>query len=142
MQDSVSARMVALRNVVLISDEQGMRAEVRRIRELEAVYKDTKAALHKTFETSYMTPQEKAMLARLEEQEHAAVPVMAEVEQLGLADKLEEATQLLMGKVAPLQSAWLDTMDALARFEDQLNAEAAADARAAYTAAVQLMLSL
>jgi methyl-accepting chemotaxis protein len=142
MQDSVSARMVALRNVVLITDEQGMRSEAKMIREFEVAYKKSKEALGKTFEDPTTTPQEKAMFAKLEEEERAAVPVMAEVEQLGLANKLEEATALLTGKVAPLQNAWLATMDELARFEDKLNGQAAAEAHDAYQAAVQLMLGL
>jgi methyl-accepting chemotaxis protein len=142
MQDSVSINMVVLRNLALLTDETAMRAEVDTLRKAEATYKKAKADLGKTFEDPGTTPEEKAFFVKLEENERTAVPVMAEAEKLGLANQGEEATKLLMSKVAPLQAAWLDTMNALARWEDKLNSDAATDAHQAYTSAVTMMLTL
>jgi methyl-accepting chemotaxis protein len=142
MQDSVSISMVVLRNLALLTDETAMRAEVETLRKAEATYKKAKTDLGKTFEDPATTPEEKAFFVKLEENERTAAPVMAEAEKLGLANQGEEATKLLMGKVAPLQSAWLETMNGLARWEDKLNDDAARDAHQAYTSAVTLMLIL
>ena len=142
MQDSISDRMIALRNVALLTDMNAMRPEAQRIRDLEAVYKDAMAQLGKTFEDPATTPEEKAFFRQLQEQERAALPLMAQAEKLGLANNADEATPLLMNKVAPLQAAWLDTINKLARWEEKLNNDAAQDSREAYHSAVTTMLLL
>jgi methyl-accepting chemotaxis protein len=142
MRDGVGGRMIALRNLAILTDTGKMTLESQRIRALEAGYAETKAKLGKTFETPFTTPEEKALFAKLEEQERAVMPLMAEAEKLGLANKFEETNDLLMNKVAPLQATWLDTMNALARWEVKLNEDAALEAREAYAAAVRLMLGL
>jgi methyl-accepting chemotaxis protein len=142
MQDSVADRMVALRNLALLTDMNAMRPEAQRIRELEAVYKENMAKLAKTFEDPSTTPEEKTFFTKLQEQEKEALPLMAEAEKLGLANKADEVTPLLMNKVAPVQTAWLDTMNKLARWEEKLNNDAAGDASKAYHTAVGTMLVL
>jgi methyl-accepting chemotaxis protein len=142
MQDSVSDRMIALRNLAILTDVDKMNTEARHIRELEAIYTDNKTKLAKTFEDPATTPEEKAFLTKLQEQEGAALPLMTEAEKLGLANKMEETNDLLMNKVAPFQAAWLDTMNQLARWEEKLNTDAASDAAKAYRTAVTLMLVL
>ncbi|TQK07329.1 methyl-accepting chemotaxis protein [Herbaspirillum sp. SJZ107] len=142
MQDSISDRMIALRNLALLTDMNAMRPEAQRIRDLEAAYKDAMAQLGKTFEDPATTPEEKAFFRQLQEQEHAVLPLMAEAEKLGLANNADEATPLLMNKVGPLQAAWLDTMNKLARWEEKLNNDAALDSREAYHSAVTTMLLL
>jgi len=142
MQDSVSDRMIALRNIAILTDKDRLRQEAQRIQSLGAAYADAKARLGKTFEDPGTTPEEKAFFTQLQQQENAAVPVMAEAQRLGLANQIAETNDLLINKAGPLQSAWLDTMNALARWEVKLNTDAAADARAAYVSAVGLMLGL
>jgi methyl-accepting chemotaxis protein len=142
MQDSISDRMIALRNLALLTDMNAMRPEAQRIRDLEAAYKDAMAQLGKTFEDPVTTPEEKAFFRQLQEQERAALPLMAQAEKLGLANNADEATPLLMNKAAPLQAAWLDTMNKLARWEEKLNNDAALESREAYHSAVTTMLLL
>ena len=142
MRNSVSDRMIALRNMAILTDAQKMAKEAEQLRRLEAAYADAKAKLGKTFEDPLTTPEEKAFFAKLQQEEDAAMPVMAEAEKLGLANKIEETNDLLMNKAAPLQAAWLDTMSELARWEVKLNDDARNDSRAAYDGAVRLMLVL
>ena len=143
MQDSVSDRMIALRNIALLTDKERMAHEAERIRALDVAYANAKAKLGKSFEDPVATtPEETAYFAQLQRQEEAALPVMAEAKALGLANRIEETNDLLMNKAAPLQAAWLDTMNALARWELKLNDDAARDARATYASAVTLMLVL
>jgi len=142
MQDSISDRMIALRNVALLTDMDAMRPESQRIRELETAYSEAMAKLGKTFEDPATTPEEKAFFRQLQEQERAALPLMAEAEKLGLANNADEATPLLMNKVAPLQAAWLDTMNKLARWEEKLNDDAAQESNETYHSAITTMLLL
>ena len=142
MRNSVSDRMIGLRNMAILTDEAKMAKEVEQLRRLDAAYADAKAKLGKTFEDPVTTPEEKAFFAKLQEQETAALPVMAQAEKLGLANQTEETNDLLMNKAAPLQAAWLGTMSELARWEVKLNDDARNDARSAYDAAVRLMVIL
>jgi methyl-accepting chemotaxis protein len=142
MQDSISDRMIALRNLALLTDMNAMRPESQRIRDLEAAYKEATAKLGKTFEDPATTPEEKALFVQLQEHERATMPLMAEAEKLGLANNADEATPLLMNKVAPLQTAWLATINKLARWEEKLNNDAANDSSEAYHSAVTTMLLL
>ena len=142
MRDSVSDRMVGLRNMAILTDEKKMTKESEQLRRLDAAYADAKAKLGKTFEDPLTTPEEKAFFAKLQQEEDAAMPVMAEAEKLGLANKIEETNDLLMNKAAPLQAVWLGTMSELARWEVKLNDDARKEARSAYDAAVRLMVVL
>jgi methyl-accepting chemotaxis protein len=142
MKGSVSERMVSLRNLGLLTDMKPMLLEVDHLRAQEAVYKENLAKLAKSFDDPSTTPEEKAFLVKLQEQEAAALPLMAEAEKLGLANKADEATPLLLNKVDPLQDAWLGTMNKLGRLEEDANADAAREANDAYHAAVGLMLVL
>jgi methyl-accepting chemotaxis protein len=142
MQDTVAERMIALRNLAILTDMNAMRTESERIRKQETDYAEAKARLGKTFEDPGTTPEEKAFFVKLQEQESAALPLMREAEKLGLANKMEETNDIMMNRVAPLQAAWLDTMNALARWEVKLNDDAAREARAAYDSAVSQMLTL
>jgi methyl-accepting chemotaxis protein len=142
MKGSVSERMVSLRNLGLLTDMKPMLLEVDHLRAQEAVYKENLAKLAKSFDDPSTTPEEKAFLVKLQEQEAAALPLMAEAEKLGLANKADEATPLLLNKVDPLQDAWLGTMNKLGRLEEDANADAAREASDAYHAAVGLMLVL
>jgi methyl-accepting chemotaxis protein len=142
MQSSVSDRMVAMRNIVLMQDAGAMKSELERMRVADSAYLDAMAKLGKTFEDPTTTPEELAFFKKLQEEQNATLPAMAELEKLGLANKDEEAIKMLLERVAPLQAAWLDTMKQLARWEEKLNGEAARDAGAAYHSAVSTMLVL
>lgn len=59
MRNSVSDRMIALRNMAILTDAQKMAKEAEQLRRLEAAYADAKAKLGKTFEDPLTTPEEK-----------------------------------------------------------------------------------
>ncbi len=142
MQDSVSDRMIALRNIAILNDKDRLAREADTLRALERSYAQAKANLGKTFEDPATSPEERTMFAQLQQQEDAALPVMAEAEKLGLANAIDETNDLLMNKAAPLQAAWLDTMKKLALWEVKLNDDAARDAHDTYASAVRFMLLL
>ncbi|WP_296942079.1 methyl-accepting chemotaxis protein [uncultured Massilia sp.] len=142
MRDSVSDRMIALRNIAILSDKGKMAREAEHLRALEQSYAQAKGKLGKTFEAPDTTSEERALFARLQQQEEAALPVMREAEELGLANRFEETNDLLMNKAAPLQVAWLETMSELARWEVKFNDDAAREAKDTYDSAVRFMLVL
>jgi len=63
------------------------------------------------------------------------LPLFAKAAQLGLTNKAEEATKLLMEEVAPAYKQWSGGLDDLIAIEKKLNEQAAVDAEAAYHSA-------
>jgi methyl-accepting chemotaxis protein len=141
-QDSLMERAIILRNLGLLTDETAMRQESDRLRQLEAIYAEKIAQLEKAFQAPDTTAEEKALLEKVKEQERIAVPLMAEAEKLGLANKAEETTAILMDKVRPVQIRWQKAMTDLIQLETKSNKEDADAAKASYEAAVRLMLIL
>jgi methyl-accepting chemotaxis protein len=142
MKESVSDRMIALRNLAILTDPARMTQETANLRRQENAYAEARDKLRKAFEDPNATDDEKASFAKLLDEENAALPLMAEAEKLGLANKTAETNDLLMNRVAPLQAAWLDSMKALGRLEVRQNDEATREGNDEYAAAVRLMVGL
>jgi methyl-accepting chemotaxis protein len=86
--------------------------------------------------------REKALLARMQQQESVAMPLMTKAIQLFLDNKPEAATKVLVREVRPVQKTWLQALNELTALEDDLSAKAAADAQHAFVLARTFMLGL
>ncbi|WEF33042.1 methyl-accepting chemotaxis protein [Pseudoduganella chitinolytica] len=142
LQDSVTDRMIALRNLILFTTPEEMQPETKRMETQAALYAEAFAKLQKTFEDPATTAEEKAFVEKLKELDANAAPLMAKAMELGLANKAEEGTDYLIHQLRPVQREWLGALNDLIAFENKLNAAAAADAQATYDSAVTLMLVL
>ncbi|QGZ43041.1 methyl-accepting chemotaxis protein [Pseudoduganella flava] len=142
MQDSVTDRMMSLRNIGLQREQSDMQAELARMKKQEDLYADMYVKLGKTFEDPSTTAAEKAFYAKLAEHDKTAAPVIEKIKKLGLANEVDATNDALLKEMNPLQTAWIDTLNELIRFEVKLNDQSAAEARNAYDSAVRLMLIL
>ena len=140
MQDSVTDRMIALRNLILFSTEEQMRPEAERMTKQNALYDEAFAKLLVTFEDPTTTPEEKAFAAKLKDVQARAMPLMAKSAELGLANQAEQATDYLIGTVRPVQREWLNMLNELIAFENKLNTAAAQGGNDAYASATTIML--
>jgi methyl-accepting chemotaxis protein len=140
MQDSVTDRMIALRNLILFSTAEQRRPEVERLTKQNAAYDEAFAKLLNTFEDPATTPEEKAFASRLKDIGVRAMPLVAKSAELGLANQGGQATDYLIGTVRPVQREWLEMLNELIAFENKLNAAAAQGADDAYASATTLML--
>ncbi len=135
-------RMVAVRNVVLLNTEAEMRPEVERVHAQEKRSNDAVAALTKLFDRPATTAEEKASLARMRELEAALVPVVNRALELGLQNKVQEATKTLIEDVRPVQRKIMAEITTLVELQDKLSAQAANDAQEAYDGARSLSIML
>jgi methyl-accepting chemotaxis protein len=143
MSNVVKDRIVALRNLSLLTEASDMEPEIKRIEAQNAVYASAQQQLSALFATeASISTQEKALLAAIKEHEAAAMPLIANATALWLADKPEDATILLIRKIRPVQKKWMDALDELAALEDKQSANAVAAARASFASARTLMISL
>jgi methyl-accepting chemotaxis protein len=140
---SIQDRMIAVRNIILLTDPQMVQAEVDRIRKQDAIYQDNYAKLGLLFQQeAATTPEEKRLFARLRELEAATVPVLNETMEAGLKNDRELATRLAIDKLRPVQRDWVDAARALKNKEVALNEEAGVDARKSAAGAQSAVLLL
>ena len=141
MRGTVSDRMIALRNLALMTDAADMKPEVERLEIQARKYSEAEARLASIFKTdASTTPEEKALLDRIRDANQAALPVIDRAAKAGLANQAENATRILIGELRPIQRKWMDSLNELAALEDKLSTRAMADATGSYAQARILML--
>jgi methyl-accepting chemotaxis protein len=143
MLASVTDRAIAIRNLALLSEMKDMQPEAERLRRGEQMYAEAEAKLNKMFaEQPGTTDRERALMPKIKAAEAATLPLIAKAAALGLANKADEATVVLMKELRPQQRQWLALLNELNELEAKLNTEAGAEAAAAYAGARLMMLLL
>jgi methyl-accepting chemotaxis protein len=140
MRFSVADRMIALRNLALLSEEAEMRPEVERITAQANRYAEAEQKLGVMIAQHGATDEEKAVLGKLREIDAAVQPLIAKATELGLANKSDEATRVLLQDIRPLQQKWVASLAELIEQEDKLSKAAARDAEEAYATARAQMI--
>jgi methyl-accepting chemotaxis protein len=136
LQASIQDRMLAVRNVILLTDPALVAPEVERIKRQENLYRETYVKLGKMFDDeATTTAEEKRLFASLRDYENAALPVFNEVLEAGVNNQRELATSLAINKLRPLQRAWADGAQALKAKEIELNQDAGVAAKGSAEAA-------
>jgi methyl-accepting chemotaxis protein len=142
MRLSLDDRMIALRNIVLLDDPAQMRAQIDRVRMQERSYAVAEKKLRETFAVFGIEDEESKLLAEIQEQGALAQPLMDKIQALGLDNKNEEATKLLIGDLRIVQEKWQAGLAALVASEKRQNEEATAAADDSYDFARNLMAGL
>ena len=133
MRVTVYDRVVALRNLVLMTEKSALEAEVERIKRQHDKYTETEAKLNKMFaEIGDTKAEEKAFAVRIKENEAHILPLMSKVIELALSGKKQEATDILLQEVRPAQFKWMGEMSGLIDLEQKLSDQAMMDARKGY----------
>ena len=128
---SVHDRAIALRDVVLASDNAGAQPALERIRVLAADYERAAVALDALFAArGDILPEERAALAAIKEEEGKTQPLIAQVSALRLGGDIEGARSLLAREASPAFVAWLASVNRLIDLEEALSKTAAEGARA------------
>ncbi|CAN5281451.1 methyl-accepting chemotaxis protein [soil metagenome] len=138
MKENIGTRAAIVRNIVILSDAADMKKEGEAL----AVVREKYAKLDAQLERTILAPSGKAAFAKVREAVAAIVEPTNKVVQLGLLNKNDEATKLLLGTVRPLQDKALDELEALSKLmitsTEKLNAEAVET----YQAALVLLIAL
>ncbi len=142
MRASVFDRMIAVRNVVLLTQMHEMQTEVDRIKDGEKKFAAADETLGRLFEHPSTTEVERTLLKHVREQHAAIAAPMARGIDLGLQNKTAEATTVLIEEVRPIQRKLMGELGELAALESKLSHQASDDARAGYESAQRLMIIL
>lgn len=141
MRNNVGDRISSLKILTLMTDPADMEPEMNRIKEQAEKYAEAQKKLSDKF-AAEATPQERALLAQIKEQEALAMPAIAKASQLWLANDAESATRVLIKEIRPPQKKWMDALDQLAALEDRMSAQAKAEAEAGFRNARTFMVLL
>ena len=143
MRTTVTDRLIAVRNVMLLTDPVQMQPEVERIKVQADKYATAEQSLNKMFaETASATAEERAHMAEIKLMETTALPLLAKVAALSQQNKNAEAIDVLFKELRPAQRAWIGAISSLIDLEEKLNVDAASAAASGYATARTLMLSV
>ncbi|MYN30071.1 methyl-accepting chemotaxis protein [Duganella sp. CY42W] len=138
MSESVHVVARVSRSVVLLAAQTEIRSELEKVTTARASYN---AALEQLGKMPG-TPKGIAIRERIVSLQKTARPFNDQVFELALANKDEEATQILMKQAGPATQLWQEAMDEYAALQKATNQADAAEAAAAYQRARTLMLVL
>ncbi len=138
IKDNLRIRAILARNIVIQNDPEANKKVAERLGSVRADYAKTIQQLRETVSS----PAGKASLAKVE----AAVALLKaptdQVVELGIANKNDEATQVLLKTVAPVQAAAIDSADEFANLQIKIGEEEQAKAQATYESALTLLISI
>ncbi|MFA7243303.1 MAG: methyl-accepting chemotaxis protein [Sulfuricellaceae bacterium] len=138
MRSVVHNVATAVRNVVLVDDEEGKKAEEKRIQAQRKKYDEAEAKL-----TAMVTSEKgKAILTRIKEGKDKATPLNDNAAKFGMDKKIPEATDVLLKEVRPVQLAWLEALDEMTALQNEDNKKSTEAAAQSYNNARVLMLVL
>ncbi|RZJ12775.1 MAG: methyl-accepting chemotaxis protein [Rubrivivax sp.] len=133
MRVAINQVAISTRNIVLLTDDAAMKAEMERLQKARETYDAAEHKLGKMFDSLPETSsEEKALFAKVAETKVKGRPAVNRVVELGQQNKAEEATAYLVKEAQGLQQQWIEALGELADLEDQLNVKAAAEAQSDY----------
>jgi methyl-accepting chemotaxis protein len=138
MSESVHIVARISRSVVLLTSQADIRIELEKVTKARAAYNAAQDQLGKMS----ATPKGIAIRERILGLQKIARPFNDQVFELALANKDDEATQILMKQAGPATQSWQEAMDEYAALQRATNQADAAEASAAYQRARMLMLVL
>lgn len=134
LRSSIQDTAVAVRNVVLLTDNAGMTQEAERVTRQKERYRKTYDELAQLLKDDpSSSARERDLLSAVGRSGEAVEPVMQKAIQHGLANDNAVATKVLIEEVRPLQKVWLAQVGELADIEDKSSAESADSAASTYS---------
>lgn len=142
MANTVADRMIALRNIVLLTSEAEVAPEIERMRVQGEKYAQAETRLMALFARPDTSAEERSAVQSAKELSAAAAPVMAKVIELGVAKRNTDAVSMLLNDLRPIQKKWMATLGGLVEIENRQNDESTVSGELAYENARNVMLSL
>jgi len=143
MRIDVNRVGATVRDIVLLTEEADMKSAADQLAKIRAAYDADEEKLGKMLDSqSGTTQKEKELFAKIKAAKSVARPLLTKVVELGLLNKNDEATKILMKDALPAQRIWLNAMGEFADYEDSLNDQASTTAEKTYATARTFVLSL
>lgn len=115
---SVHNRAIAIRDAVLVADNQALEGHLGEVRQLEAAYVDSANAMDKLFDASVMSAQEQMLLRSIKEIESQTLTSTGALITLRRSGDIAGAQALLLNQTSRDYSEWLKRINALIDYEE------------------------
>lgn len=143
MRRTLDDRMIALRNLALLTSDEDNDRESRRVEIQTAAYVKARDALAALLARQPQDmAEENAVLGRIRNDEDAARPLIAKAADLGMKNQRDAAVDVLVKELRPVQFKWGGDMMELATLARKRTENSVAAANAAYARARNLMAAL
>jgi methyl-accepting chemotaxis protein len=143
MRVTVLDRAIALRNLVLMTDEADRKAEELRVKVQTEKYADAEEKLSKMLDRlAGTTAAEKEIMLKIKQQALAAPPLLAKAMEFAAASKKTELAEVLIKEFRPVQKMWLANLSTLVDIEAKMNQQAVIESAQVFASARILMVVL
>ncbi len=126
VKDDLNVIARAMRNTLILSDTQQIRAEIERI----VTARSDAIARLKKLEGQIQSEQGKSLLVKIDEARARYTPLQTKFIELAGSGKTEEAKTLLLAELRPQQTAYFTAIDAMIRFQEELMQQSKNEAEA------------
>ena len=138
MRGTVLDRMIALRNLAILTEQSDVKQEVERITEQSRKYAEMDKRLGAMLAASGGV-ETNAALARIREAQLAAAPIIERAVKAGTAEEAEDMRKILIVDLRPVQRKWTESLNELASIEEKLSTVAMAEALPGFTLAAMAL---
>jgi methyl-accepting chemotaxis protein len=119
---SVHDRAIALRDVVLVTDDSELETVIKDIRRLEGFYTEAAVNMDQMFKNpELVTEQDRKLLTAIQEIEAHTMPLIERVIADRQAGKMEAASTVLMADARPAFVEWLARINAFIDLQEEIN---------------------
>jgi methyl-accepting chemotaxis protein len=124
---SVHDRAIALRDVVLITEQSTLNTVLNDIKELDAFYQTSSRAMNTLM--SDMSNEERALINKINQIEQQTQPYIKSVINAKNSENLNEASRILLTDARPAFTLWLNTINQFIDLQEQANQATTVDTR-------------
>ncbi|NEX60021.1 methyl-accepting chemotaxis protein [Noviherbaspirillum galbum] len=143
MRFTVMDRMIALRNLALLTDQAAMKPEAERIAKGNAGFEEALGKLrNEILGDGVASDEERQLLDKVAADSAAAAPLIARTIELGLAGMHEEAATVLMTELRQVQFHWMAGLNEFAKLKSRENEDMVAQSQVAYQQTRNMMIIL
>ncbi|MCU6434890.1 methyl-accepting chemotaxis protein [Undibacterium sp. Jales W-56] len=137
---TITERALALRNLILLSEEAEIQIEVNRIKAQAKKYAEAEEKLEKMIAADPNNPPDQlALLNKIKEQSKLSEPYIAKGTELGLRKLGDDAYKLLRFEFRPVQKKWWEMLNEFISTKEKQTTQAITDAEKSYESARSLM---
>lgn len=116
---SVHDRAIAVRDVVLIDNQNNLTSILNTIRELDSFYQTSSLAMAKL--TPQMSNKERNLIERINQIEQRTLPYIEKIIDAKSAGNTNEASSVLLNDARPAFTQWLDVINQFINLQEQAN---------------------
>ncbi|WP_404364202.1 methyl-accepting chemotaxis protein [Marinobacter sp.] len=117
---SVHDRAIAIRDAVLVQNDQALNRHLREVERLDDFYQDSAGSMEQLFGAHKNTSEEVQLLRRIEDIERTTLALTETLVDIRRGGDIENAREFLLSDVSPAYTEWLKRINAFIDYQEAL----------------------